>query len=41
LQLQFRGTKEEDEFVLQTNPKIVVFALHNFLSAKLQLLGKS
>ena len=40
LWLQFRGEKEEDEFVLQVNPKIVVFTIHNFLSTKLQLLGK-
>lgn len=39
LWLQFRGEKEEDEFVLQINPKIVVFTIHNFLSTKLQLLG--
>lgn len=39
LWLQFRG-REEDEFVLRTNPKIFVFILHNFLSTKLQLLGK-
>ncbi len=41
LWLQFRGKQEEDEFVLQVNPKVVVFTLHNFLSTKLQLLGKS
>ncbi|TRY75410.1 hypothetical protein TCAL_01619 [Tigriopus californicus] len=39
LWLQFRG-REEDEFMLWTNPKIFVFILHNFLSTKLQLLGK-
>lgn len=38
LWLQFRG-QQEDEFVLQMNPKVVVFTLHNFLSTKLQLLG--
>ncbi len=38
LWLQFRGQLEE-EFVLQTNPKVVVFTLHNFLSTKLELLG--
>jgi hypothetical protein len=41
LWLQFRGRPEEDEFVLQVNPKVIVFTLHNFLSTKLQLLGKS
>jgi len=40
LWLQFRG-QQEDEFVLQTNPKVVVLAIHNFLSTKLELLGKS
>ena len=40
LWLQFRGSPHEDEFVLQVNPKVVVFTIHNFLSAKLQLLGK-
>ena len=38
LWLQFRN-QQEDEFVLQINPKIVVFTIHNFLSTKLQLLG--
>ena len=41
LWLQFRGSPHEDEFVLQVNPKVVVFTIHNFLSAKLQLIGKS
>jgi hypothetical protein len=41
LWLQFRGSPQEDEFVLQVNPKVVVFTIHNFLSAKLQLLGKA
>ena len=41
LWLQFRGSSQEDEFVLQVNPKVVVFTIHNFLSAKLQLLGKA
>ena len=40
LWLQFRN-QQEQEFVLQSNPKVVVFTLHNFLSTKLQLLGKS
>ena len=40
LWLQFRGNAQEDEFVLQVNPKVVVFTIHNFLSAKLQQLGK-
>ena len=41
LWLQFRGSSHEDEFVLQVNPKVVVFTIHNFLSAKLQMLGKA
>lgn len=41
LWLQFRGSPHEDEFVLHVNPKVVVFTIHNFLSAKLQLIGKS
>ena len=41
LWLQFRGSSQEDEFVLQVNPKVVVFTIHNFLSAKLQMLGKA
>ena len=40
LWLQFRG-QNEFEFILQKNPKVVVFTIHNFLSTKLQLLGKS
>ncbi len=39
LWLQFRGQDEEEEFVLQVNPKVVVFTVHNFLSTKLELLG--
>ena len=39
LWLHFRG-KPEYELVMELNPKIVVFTLHNFLSTKIQLLGK-
>jgi len=41
LWLQFRGCSEDEEFILQINPKVVVFIIHNFLSAKLQMLGKA
>ena len=40
LWLQFRGHNDEDELVLQSaNPKVLVFILHNFLSAKLYMMG--
>ncbi len=32
--------QDEEEFILQVNPKVVVFTIHNFLSAKLQMLGE-
>ena len=35
LWLQFRGSADEDELILSTNPKVIVFTIHNFLSAKL------
>lgn len=41
LWLQFRGEEEQAFNLQQANPKVVVFVLHNFLSTKLQLLGKS
>jgi hypothetical protein len=41
LWLQFRGNSDEDEFVMATNPKVVVFTIHNFLSAKLHLMSNN
>ena len=38
LWLQFRGSNE-DEFVMSTNPKVMVFAIHNFLAAKLHSMS--
>ena len=38
LWLQFRG-QNEDEFVMSTNPKVMVFAIHNFLAAKLHTMS--
>lgn len=38
LWLNFRG-QEEDELVMTTNPKVVVFTIHNFLSAKLHMMS--
>ena len=40
LWLQFRGNAE-DEFILSTNPKVIVFTIHNFLSAKLHLMSSN
>jgi len=39
LWLQFRGHSEEDEFVMSTNPKVMVFAIHNFLASKLHSMS--
>ena len=39
LWLQFRGHQDEDELVMSVNPKVVVFTIHNFLSAKLHLMS--
>ena len=41
LWLQFRGHAEEDELVMSVNPKVVVFTLHNFLSAKLHFMSQN
>ena len=39
LWLQFRGHPDEDELVMAVNPKVVVFTIHNFLSAKLHMMS--
>ena len=39
LWLQFRGHPDEDELVMGVNPKVVVFTIHNFLSAKLHMMS--
>ena len=41
LWLQFRGNPEDDELVMSVNPKVVVFTLHNFLSAKLHMMSNN
>jgi len=40
LWLQFRGNPDEDELILTTNPKVIVFTIHNFLSAKLHVMSR-
>jgi len=37
--LQFRGHPDEHELVMGVNPKVVVFTIHNFLSAKLHMMS--
>ena len=41
LWLQFRGNPDEDELILTTNPKVIVFTIHNFLSAKLHIMSSN
>jgi len=41
LWLQFRGNPDEDELILTTNPKVIVFTIHNFLSAKLHVMSSN
>ena len=40
LWLQFWGHPDRDELVMGANPKVIVFIIHNFLSAKLQMMSK-